>query len=70
MEGHKFELSLWEGRLYPANEDVPAVRCAVDDDTLLLFLGSNGIAFAKAFPQPVIRMRDVDLPPVVVPSPM
>ena len=61
MEGHKFELSLWEGRLYPANEDVPAVHGPVDDNTLLLFLGSNGIAFAKAFPQPVIRVRDVDV---------
>lgn len=61
MEAHKYELSLWEGRLYPANEDVPVVHCPVDDNTLLLFLGSNGIAFAKAFPRPVIRVRDVDV---------
>lgn len=61
MEGHKFELSLWEGRLYPGNEDVPAIHCPVDGDTLLLFLGSNGIAYAKVFPRPVIRVKDVDI---------
>lgn len=61
MEGHKYELSLSEGRLYPANEDVPIIHCPVDDDTYLLFLGSNGIAYTKVFPRPVIRVRDVNI---------
>lgn len=61
-EGNKYELSLWEGRLYPDNEPIPSIHCPlVDDDTLLLFLGSNGIAFTKVFPRPVIRVRGVDI---------
>ena len=61
FEENKYELAMGN-RLYPANEPVPQIHCpGIDDDTLLLFLGSNGIAFTKAFPRPVIRVRGVDI---------
>jgi hypothetical protein len=56
-EGNKYDLSLREGTLYPANEQVPPINCSLVKDTaFLLFLGSNGIAFTEVFPRPVIRV--------------
>lgn len=53
---------LCEKERYTPNEPVPPVNCSlVRDSALLLFLGSNGIAFTEVFPRPVIRIRDVDV---------
>jgi hypothetical protein len=58
----KLELNALSGRLYPGNEESPKNACGVtvDQDTLMLFLGSM-IAIPKTFPATVIRVNGYNL---------
>jgi hypothetical protein len=50
----KYELSLLKGRLYPANDPMPAHACGhIDKDEVVIFLGSN-IVVTRQFPHAIL----------------
>jgi len=53
----EYELSLLEGKLYPANEPTPSHSCGkIEDTEIIVFLGTNA-AITKIFPHTILKIK-------------